>query len=157
MRIQAFPPFIVMVSVIACVIGCGGPNGAKSDTKSSAARSDPSVSPVKTPSGLEYVDLVVGTGPTPARGDTVAVHYTGWLTNGSKFASSRDRGDPYIFRLGYGEVVKGWDEGIASMKLGGKRKLTVPPALAYGERVQGGGLIPANSTLVFEVELIEIR
>lgn len=155
MRVQR-SVICILALTAASMTACGGPNGAKSDPKSGASAAS-AASPVKTPSGLEYVDLVVGTGPTPARGDTVDVHYTGWLTNGSKFASSRDRGDPYSFVLGYGEVIKGWDEGIASMKLGGKRKLTVPPVLAYGEAVQGGGLIPANSTLVFEVELIEIH
>lgn len=108
----------------------------------------------KTPSGLEYEDLVVGQGAQPKTGQMVSVHYTGWLTNGKKFDSSVDRGKPFEFKLGAGQVIKGWDEGVASMNIGGKRRLTIPANLAYGNRDVGGGLIPANSTLVFEVELL---
>ncbi|RME48332.1 MAG: FKBP-type peptidyl-prolyl cis-trans isomerase [Deltaproteobacteria bacterium] len=109
----------------------------------------------KTKSGLEYIDLEVGTGPSPARGEKVSVHYTGWLTNGKKFDSSRDRGRPFQFTLGVGQVIKGWDEGVASMKVGGKRKLKIPPELGYGAR-GAGNVIPPNATLIFEVELLDI-
>ena len=105
--------------------------------------------------GIE--DLAPGDGAAAAPGDTVAVHYTGWLTDGTKFDSSLDRGQPFSFVLGAGQVIAGWDQGVAGMKPGGKRRLTIPPELGYGDRAVGGGLIPANSTLVFEVELIEVQ
>ena len=105
---------------------------------------------------LEVVDLVVGEGPEATAGKTVSVHYTGTLTNGKKFDSSLDRGQPFKFPLGAGRVIKGWDQGVAGMKVGGKRKLTIPPELAYGSQAVGGDLIPANSTLVFEVELLGV-
>jgi peptidylprolyl isomerase len=109
------------------------------------------------PSGLKYVDLVPGTGASPQVGQMVSVHYTGWLVDGKKFDSSVDRGQPFQFMLGKGQVIKGWDEGVASMKIGGKRKLIIPPALGYGGRSVGNGLIPPNSTLVFEVELLGVK
>ena len=105
---------------------------------------------------LEVVDLVVGQGAEATAGKTVSVHYTGTLTNGKKFDSSLDRGQPFKFPLGAGRVIKGWDQGVAGMKVGGKRKLTIPPELAYGNQAVGGDLIPANSTLVFEVELLGV-
>jgi FKBP-type peptidyl-prolyl cis-trans isomerase FkpA len=105
---------------------------------------------------LEIVDLVVGQGEEAKAGKRVSVHYTGTLTNGKKFDSSLDRGKPFGFTLGAGEVIKGWDQGVAGMKVGGKRKLTIPADLAYGNRAVGGDLIPANSTLVFEVELLGV-
>jgi peptidylprolyl isomerase len=111
---------------------------------------------VKTASGLEYVDLVLGTGAQPAAGQTVSVHYTGWLTDGRKFDSSLDRGQPLVFPVGRGRVIKGWDEGVGSMKVGGKRKLTIPPHLGYGA-AGAGGVIPPDATLVFEVELLGVQ
>ena len=111
---------------------------------------------IKTPSGLTIEDLVVGTGDAAKSGQRVSVHYTGWTTDGKKFDSSKDRGQPFSFGLGRGEVIRGWDEGVAGMKVGGKRKLTIPPELGYGAR-GAGGVIPPNATLVFEVELLALR
>ena len=109
-----------------------------------------------TASGLQYVDKKVGTGASPQTGQKVFVHYTGWLLDGKKFDSSRDRGQPFSFSIGRGEVIKGWDEGVATMKVGGARELIIPPNLAYGAG-GAGGVIPPNATLKFEVELLEIR
>ena len=112
--------------------------------------------PVKSNSGLQYTEVKEGTGATPKEGQVVIVHYTGTLPDGTKFDSSRDRGDPFKFTLGKGQVIKGWDEGIATMKVGGQRKLVIPPELGYG--AQGaGGVIPPNATLHFDVELIGIE
>ncbi len=111
---------------------------------------------VTTPSGLKYVDQVVGTGEVAVAGKTVNVHYTGWLENGKKFDSSVDRGQPFSFPLGGGRVIKGWDEGVQGMKVGGKRKLTIPSDLGYGSR-GAGGVIPPNATLIFDVELLGVR
>ena len=111
--------------------------------------------PVTTASGLIYEDTTVGSGAEAASGQKVTVHYTGYLTNGSKFDSSKDRDDPFEFSLGQGQVIKGWDEGVAGMKVGGKRKLTIPPELGYGAR-GAGGVIPPNATLVFDVELLGV-
>jgi len=111
---------------------------------------------VKTETGLQYEEIVVGEGATPQAGQRVKVHYTGWLTNGTKFDSSVDRGQPFQFTLGRGQVIKGWDEGLSTMKVGGKRKLTIPPELGYGAR-GAGGVIPPNSTLVFDVELLGVE
>jgi len=111
---------------------------------------------IKTASGLGIEDLVVGDGATASAGQRVSVHYTGWLENGTKFDSSKDRGEPFMFSLGRGEVIRGWDEGVSGMKVGGKRKLTIPAALGYGTR-GAGGVIPPNATLLFEVELLGVR
>ena len=113
----------------------------------------------KTASGLVIDELAPGTGDTATSGKKVSVHYTGWLfekgVKGKKFDSSKDRGDPFIFPLGQGHVIKGWDEGVAGMKVGGKRQLTIPPELGYGSR-GAGGAIPPNATLIFEVELLKV-
>ena len=106
-------------------------------------------------SELAIEDLVTGQGDEAVAGRRVTVHYTGWLTNGSKFDSSKDRNDPFVFPLGAGHVIKGWDKGVAGMKVGGKRKLTIPPELGYGAR-GAGGVIPPQATLVFEVELLAV-
>lgn len=112
--------------------------------------------PVKTSSGLEYVDLVTGDDREAHVGETAFVHYTGWLEDGTKFDSSVDRGEPFSFRLGAGRVIKGWDEGVVGMRIGTKRKLIVPPHLGYGSR-GAGRIIPPNATLIFEVELLDLR
>jgi FKBP-type peptidyl-prolyl cis-trans isomerase FkpA len=105
---------------------------------------------------LKYQDLKEGNGAEAKKGDEISVHYTGWLTNRTKFDSSRDRNMPFTFKLGEGRVIKGWDAGVAGMKVGGKRRLTIPPQLAYGTR-GAGNVIPPNATLVFEVELLEVK
>lgn len=110
---------------------------------------------VTTASGLMIEELALGEGDAAKSGDQVTVHYTGWLTDGRKFDSSHDRRDPFSFALGRGNVIAGWDEGVAGMKIGGKRKLTIPPQLGYGAR-GAGGVIPPNATLVFEVELLGV-
>ena len=113
-----------------------------------------------TESGLQYLDTKAGAGALPTKGQTCKVHYTGWLwkndKKGKKFDSSLDRGDPFSFAIGQGQVIKGWDEGVSTMKVGGKRTLIIPPNLAYGER-GAGGVIPAGATLMFEVELLGIE
>lgn len=108
-----------------------------------------------TDTGLQYEDKVVGTGAAPQKGQVVVVHYTGWLLDGTKFDSSVDRGQPFEFPLGAGQVIPGWDEGVATMKVGGKRILVIPSDLAYGPRAMGP--IPANATLKFEVELLGVK
>jgi len=108
-----------------------------------------------TDSGLKYEDLALGEGAVAAPGHRVEVHYTGWLTDGSKFDSSLDRNQPFRFSLGKGMVIRGWDEGVAGMQVGGRRRLTIPPQLGYGAH-GAGGVIPPHATLVFEVELLDI-
>ena len=113
-----------------------------------------------TPSGLQVTDTKAGTGATPKTGQTCVMHYTGWLyengAKGKKFDSSVDRGEPFEFPIGAGRVIKGWDEGVATMKVGGKRTLVIPPELGYGAR-GAGGVIPPNATLIFEVELLGVK
>jgi peptidylprolyl isomerase len=111
--------------------------------------------PVTTASGLQYTDLVEGTGAMPKSGQRVTVHYTGTLEDGTQFDSSRDRGRPFTFQIGVGQVIKGWDEGVGTMRVGGRRQLVIPPELGYGSR-GAGGVIPANATLLFDVELLRI-
>jgi FKBP-type peptidyl-prolyl cis-trans isomerase len=111
---------------------------------------------VKTPSGLVYWDIRIGTGETAKEGSRVRVHYTGWLTNGKKFDSSVDAGTPFDFRIGNGEVIKGWEEGVAGMRVGGKRQLRIPPALGYGADGYPP-VIPANATLIFDVQLLGVQ
>ena len=143
----------------ACVFlafGCGG--SKSSATESAIDTSHPakvSGAGVTTPSGLQYWDIVVGSGATAVPGSTVKVHYSGFLTSGQKFDSSRDRGEPFSFALGAGQVIKGWDEGVAGMKVGGQRQLRIPPDLGYGS-AGAGGTIPPNATLIFDVELLDV-
>ena len=118
---------------------------------------DPNVEIVTTASGLQYQDLVVGDGAVAEAGQNVSVHYTGWLTDENKFDSSKDRNQPFEFPLGKGRVIKGWDEGVAGMAVGGTCLLIIPPELGYGPQGAGGGLIPPNATLIFQVELLEIK
>jgi peptidylprolyl isomerase len=126
---------------------------AAADTR---APSKPTGAAVTTKSGLKYYDLKKGSGPQPKAGQQVRVHYTGWLTSGKKFDSSVDRGEPFVFSIGVGQVIKGWDEGVATMAVGGKRQLHIPPELGYGER-GAGDLIPPNATLIFDVELLGVQ
>src|SRR5436309_10643348 len=109
-----------------------------------------------TTSGLQYEDQAEGSGNAAKAGDSVEVHYTGWLTSGKKFDSSKDRGRPFSFKLGAGQVIKGWDDGVEGMKVGGTRKLTIPPDLGYGAR-GAAGVIPPNAELIFEVELLKVK
>ena len=132
---------------------------AKSVTPSQPEKKSDTMKMTKTPSGLQYEDIQVGTGASPTKGQTCVVHYTGWLwengAKGEKFDSSVDRGTPIAIPIGVGRVIKGWDEGVMTMKVGGKRILLIPPDLGYGST--GKGKIPPNATLLFEVELIEIK
>jgi FKBP-type peptidyl-prolyl cis-trans isomerase len=112
--------------------------------------------PSQLPGGLQYIDVVVGSGDEARAGQNVSVHYTGWLTTGQKFDSSRDRGQPFTFRLGGGQVIQGWDEGVAGMRVGGQRRLIIPPTKGYGAS-GAGGVIPPNATLIFDVELLGVR
>ena len=139
--------FILATALAAGWIGAGITTSAKAQSMTTA-------------SGLQITDTKVGTGPSPKAGQTCVMHYTGWLykdgKKGAKFDSSVDRGDPFEFTLGVGQVIKGWDEGVAGMKVGGKRTLVIPPQLGYGAR-GAGGVIPPNATLIFEVELLGVK
>ena len=131
------------------------PTPSPSKTTTSSTGAITLTNPTTTASGLKYEDVVVGTGASPKNGQRVTVHYTGTFLDGKKFDSSRDRGQPFNFVIGNGNVIKGWDEGVLTMKVGGKRNLEIPPALGYGSRDYGP--IPGNSTLLFEVELIAVQ
>jgi peptidylprolyl isomerase len=168
-------PLLLVVAACLLVAGCGYPDPGTSAATGGVAGTDvptptpspsPSPSPggddfnagkglpvVTLPDGLKYIDLVAGTGAKPNKGDTITVQYTGWLSNGTKFDSSRDRGQPASFQIGVGGVIPGWDEAVITMHVGGKRKLILPPDLGYGSQGQPPA-IPPNSTLVFVVELI---
>ncbi|WP_448514837.1 FKBP-type peptidyl-prolyl cis-trans isomerase [Parathermosynechococcus lividus] len=126
----------------------------EASTEAAGLMSDSTV--VTTPSGLQYEDLVMGSGAQPQPGNRVTVHYTGMLTNGRVFDSSHDRGQPFQFQIGVGQVIKGWDEGVGSMQVGGRRRLIIPPDLGYGAR-GAGGVIPPNATLIFDVELLGVQ
>jgi FKBP-type peptidyl-prolyl cis-trans isomerase len=142
-----------LVAILAIAYGCG-----KSEKASAPSTSSPmkvSGTPTTTSSGLQYWDIVVGSGATAVPGNMVRVHYSGFLTSGAKFDSSRDRGEPFSFPLGAGQVIKGWDEGVAGMKVGGQRQLRIPPELGYGS-AGAGGTIPPNATLIFDVELLGV-
>jgi len=174
------PAYALALAAAVLAVGC---NETKTETTSSSSlTTSATATPVTTPpsttstapsgqaaggtteggkmhklaSGLQYEDLVVGSGKMAEPGMNVSVQYTGWLTTGFKFDSSVDRGTPYKFQLGAGQVIAGWDEGIKGMRIGGKRKLTIPPDMAYGARGMGG-VIPPNATLLFDVELVDVQ
>ena len=128
----------------------------KEEAPAAEEKKEEAMEEVTTASGLKYVDYKVGDGASPTAGARVTVHYTGTLVDGSKFDSSVDRGQPFVFPIGMGRVIKGWDEGVMSMKIGGKRKLIIPPELGYGAR-GAGGAIPPNATLLFDVELLGVE
>ncbi len=150
---------VLTLTASGCVKGCkkeeasmdaAAPTTESTATNPSNAQSSPAAEPK-----VEMEDLVVGKGTEAVSGKTITVHYTGTLKDGTKFDSSVDRKEPFTFSLGAGQVIKGWDQGVAGMKVGGKRKLTIPPELGYGANTVGA--IPANSTLIFEVELLEVK
>ena len=166
-RISLMWPASVLIAAGLFAAGCKGtPEGATGQPSAAAApTATPTTTTTPTPggtvhklaSGLVYEDLVVGDGTMADPGLTVMVHYTGWLTDGTKFDSSLDRGKPLTFVLGQRQVIDGWEQGIKGMRVGGKRKLTIPPELGYGAQGYGGGVIPPNATLVFEVQLLDVK
>ena len=140
----------LLVALALIAVGCGSKNTANTFPEGKVGET------VTTESGLIYVDKVIGEGDYPTKGKQVTVHYTGKLTDGTKFDSSVDRGQPFSFVIGVGQVIKGWDEGIISMRVGGERTLTIPPDLAYGDK-GAGGAIPPGATLIFDVELLAVE
>jgi peptidylprolyl isomerase len=148
-------PSALMIGAAFALLAFSAPADEKSAT---AAKKESQMK--TTPSGLQYEDAVLGTGASPKPGQTCVMHYTGWLfenkTKGKKFDSSLDRGQPFEFPIGQGRVIQGWDEGVATMKVGGKRTLVIPPSIGYGAR-GAGGVIPPNATLLFEVELLGVK
>lgn len=152
MRLSRFATIASLAVLLAAPIAIATVNPAIAEPQGSQMTT--------TPSGLQIIDSTEGTGAAPQSGQTCVMHYTGWLYNngekGAKFDSSLDRGQPFEFPLGLGRVIKGWDEGVASMKVGGKRTLIIPPALGYGAR-GAGGVIPPNATLMFDVELLDVK
>jgi peptidylprolyl isomerase len=154
-RTSAFPRTSALVALALVTTLAGGFALAPTTAMAQAATKT-----VTTPSGLQIADSKVGTGATPKPGQTCVMHYTGWLyengAKGKKFDSSVDRGEPFEFPIGQGRVIPGWDEGVATMKVGGKRTLIIPPTLGYGAR-GAGGVIPPNATLIFDVELLGVK
>lgn len=149
-------PLFAMLTALLAVLLTMAQAGADDDKKKDKQDAKKETKVITTKSGLKYEELKVGTGQEAKSGDTVEVHYTGTLSDGKKFDSSLDRGKPFSFPLGKGRVIKGWDEGVAGMKVGGKRKLIIPPDLGYGES-GAGNVIPPNAELTFEVELLKIK
>jgi peptidylprolyl isomerase len=154
---RVFRPASAAVA-LAFVIALAGVFAAGAPTTAAAQAAGKTMT---TSSGLQITDSKVGTGATPKPGQTCVMHYTGWLyqdgVKGKKFDSSVDRGQPFEFAIGKHQVIGGWDEGVATMKVGGKRTLIIPPDLGYGARGAGGGLIPPNATLIFDVELLDVK
>jgi peptidylprolyl isomerase len=149
------PTLAILLAALSCL-----PAAAQSKAPKKPAPAKKASEMITTPSGLKYIDTLPGTGASPATGQKCVMHYTGWLfengQKGKKFDSSVDQGQPFTFMLGMGRVIKGWDEGVATMKKGGKRTLQIPPELGYGAR-GAGGVIPPNATLIFDVELLDIQ
>jgi peptidylprolyl isomerase/FKBP-type peptidyl-prolyl cis-trans isomerase FkpA len=143
---------VVVVAIVAFALSRNSHKAANSTGNGPTQVTGPGV---RTPDGLQYWDIKVGTGAKAIPGETVRVRYIGWLANGKEFDRSGD--EPFTFDLGSGHVIKGWDEGVAGMHIGGKRQLRIPPELGYGERGAGGGVIPPNATLIFDVELVGIQ
>lgn len=143
------------IVVLAVILIFGGSNTSENASIAKPQTASVGTNLSETNGGLKIEDLVLGTGREAEYGTAVTVHYTGWLTDGTKFDSSLDRGTPFHFPLGFGQVIQGWDQGVKGMKVGGKRKLTIPPSLGYGNQTVAS--IPANSTLVFEVELLKVE
>ena len=152
---RATSPIRTMIALIL-MAAAGGAFAASTTT----AMAQSAGKTITTPSGLQIIDTVVGKGATPKRGQICVMHYTGWLyengVKGKKFDSSVDRNEPFSFPIGTGQVIRGWDEGVATMKVGGKRTLIIPPALGYGA-AGAGGVIPPNATLIFDVELLQVK
>ncbi|TAK11620.1 MAG: FKBP-type peptidyl-prolyl cis-trans isomerase [Anaerolineae bacterium] len=147
--------FLIAAGLMVVLYVLFGNPGSGGETSVENPFIDPNVEVITTASGLQYQDLLVGDGDVAVTGKVVRVHYTGWLLDGTKFDSSKDRNEPFEFPLGQGRVIAGWDEGVAGMRVGGKRLLIIPAALGYGER-GAGGVIPPGATLVFEVELLAV-
>ena len=150
-NVEKFIVFLLLIAAVS-IPACSEKESGSAPDKGAAVQS--TVGAVKTASGLSYTDIVKGTGAAPISGKNVTVHYTGTLENGKKFDSSVDRGQPFVFRIGAGEVIPGWDEGVISMRVGGKRRLVIPSQLGYGA-AGAGGVIPPNATLIFDVELLD--
>jgi FKBP-type peptidyl-prolyl cis-trans isomerase FkpA len=145
------------IILVLTVVSLVAQTARKSATPNTNAPTKVTGDGVKTPSGLIYWDIRVGNGEVAKEGSHVRVHYTGWLTNGKKFDSSVDAGKPFDFTIGNGEVIKGWEEGVAGMRVGGKRQLRIPPDLGYGAEGTPGGPIPPNATLIFDVQLLGVQ
>jgi FKBP-type peptidyl-prolyl cis-trans isomerase FkpA len=147
----------VIFIIFALTTGLGNAQNASRKTPNTSAPTKVTGPGVKTDSGLQYWDIRVGNGEEAKEGSHVRVHYTGWLTNGKKFDSSVDAGKPFDFTIGNGEVIRGWEEGVTGMRVGGKRQLRIPPALGYGAEGTPDGTIPPNATLIFDIQLLNVQ